>query len=1005
MNRHWRVRPMMQPLSIALFFLWASASAAEERPLRGVALVIGNGDYEHLADLPNPANDARAIDDLLADLGFDTSVSSDRDGKRLRRDLERFAEDAEGADVAILYYSGHGIEAAGENWLVPVDADLSSLRAAGEKLVPLTDLVEEVRAGVSVVIVMLDACRSNPFPADALLQTRPGAPAQQVTAAGLGRPRGAVTLAAPDAGGDATLGTVIGFAAEPGSVALDGAPGSNSPYAAALLKHLGAGGAAFSDIMTMVTEEVYLETGGRQRPWTNVSLRRLLYFGRPVEQPADDDARLTGARRELLLTIAATPGEMRGFVEALAAEDELPLDQLYGMLKELDVDTDAGPEQLEQQLRSGAENLKRFMAERVMPARTDPELVRLSGLADRAQDEGAIGLAKHYREKASARAQALASDLDDREDELRADRLQLAATFAEHAETAILAFDQLTAARQFEAAARQAGRWDPTLALDYAVRAADALTDFGRFKGDRAALEQAVGRYDSLLSADRRGPMEWAAIQNNLGNALRALGELESGTERLEAAVDAYRSALQRHTRTDSPLKWAATQNNLGNALSDLGEREGGTARLDEAIAAYRAALEETPRERLPFDWAATQNNLGTALRLLGRRESGTGSLELAATAFRSTLQVYTRERFPLRWATTQTNLGNVLRLLGEREGSRERFRQAAALFRAALEERPRKDVPLDWAATQHSLGAVLLALGQAEGDTATLVEATAAFNAALKEYTRDRAPLEWGKIKHNLATALQAIGEREDSTARLAEAVDAYKAALEERTRARAPLEWAMTQNNLGTVLLTLGERESDPARLREAADAFRAAMEEHRRERAPLDWAMAQSNLGNTLLRLGQRASGTGELELAVAAYRSALEELTRARVPLHWSGAQHNLGSALQLIGQRTTGTWPLEQAVTAYKAALEERLRERVPLDWAATQNALGATLLQLALRLSSLKLAEQGKLAIEQAWEQDRMSGLVQYEAYYSKRIATAERLVKELRKSLPGAAK
>jgi tetratricopeptide (TPR) repeat protein len=83
------------------------------------------------------------------------------------------------------------------------------------------------------------------------------------------------------------------------------------------------------------------------------------------------------------------------------------------------------------------------------------------------------------------------------------------------------------------------------------------------------------------------------------------------------------------------PLDWAATQNNLGNALQALGWREGGTARLEEAVAAYRDALRECTRGRVPLQWAMTQNNLGTALRTLGERESGTARLEEAVAAYR----------------------------------------------------------------------------------------------------------------------------------------------------------------------------------------------------------------------------------------------------------------------------------------------------------------------------------------------------------------------------------
>src|SRR4051794_7661567 len=93
------------------------AAADDAKPLRGIALVIGQSNYQHIAALPNPANDARAVAHMLGDLGFEVTSVADGDQVRLTRSLERFVEDAAGADVALLYYSGHGIEAGGENYL------------------------------------------------------------------------------------------------------------------------------------------------------------------------------------------------------------------------------------------------------------------------------------------------------------------------------------------------------------------------------------------------------------------------------------------------------------------------------------------------------------------------------------------------------------------------------------------------------------------------------------------------------------------------------------------------------------------------------------------------------------------------------------------------------------------------------------------------------------------------------------------------------------------------
>lgn len=186
-----------------------SAHAAEPESLKGVALIVGQSKYQHIAALPNPANDARDIAKMLTDLGFDARSVTDRDAAKLKRDLERFAEDAEDADVALIYYSGHGIEAGGENYLVPVDADVSSLKDADQALVPISAVMDELKTTVPVTIMLLDACRTNPFPADAVLRRAPTASASPVSAGGLEPVRGARALA--NATATENLGTVIGM--------------------------------------------------------------------------------------------------------------------------------------------------------------------------------------------------------------------------------------------------------------------------------------------------------------------------------------------------------------------------------------------------------------------------------------------------------------------------------------------------------------------------------------------------------------------------------------------------------------------------------------------------------------------------------------------------------------------------------------------------------------------------------------------------------------------------
>ena len=299
------------------------------------------------------------------------------------------------------------------------------------------------------------------------------------------------------------------------------------------------------------------------------------------------------------------------------------------------------------------------------------------------------------------------------------------------------------------------------------------------------------------------------------------LGTRESGTARLQAAVAAYRAALEEFTRDRVPLRWAMTQNNLGNALAKLGERESGTARLEEAVVAYRAALHERTRKQVPLDWATTQNNLGNAFAELGKRESGTARLEEAVVAYRAALLERTRNQVPLAWAATQT-------ILAMRSQSSEGGRMA----RRASKRRSRRIGPL-WRNTRAS---GFRSNGRRRNTILAMrswgSEGKRTGQSASRRRSRPIGPL-W---RNTRASGFRFNGRRRKQSwqctrgarraggrdRRLEEAVAAYRAALEEFTHEQVPLEWAMTQNNLGNALLRLGEREDGTARLEEAVSAY---------------------------------------------------------------------------------------------------------------------------------------------------------------------------------------
>lgn len=297
----------------------------------------------------------------------------------------------------------------------------------------------------------------------------------------------------------------------------------------------------------------------------------------------------------------------------------------------------------------------------------------------------------------------------------------------------------------------------------YRLQQAMALEDMGRECMDDAALEAAIGLYETEvlpLAPHAKRPDDWATTQHHLGNALGALGLRQRGTVMLDKAIRAFECALSVRSREWSPLDWAATQNSLGVTLGILAQRRADTDMLGESAKAFRLALEERSRDRSPHDWAVTQNNLGAALRALGQRNQDRTLLKQASEAYKNVLQVWTRARVPLEWAATMDNLGTALRLLGEHRNGPRTLEQAVAAFRSALAERTRSIVPQAWAMTQNNLGAALHKLGERQHDAQPLEMAVLAYENALEEWTRERAPMTWAMTLANLGATRKALAE-----------------------------------------------------------------------------------------------------------------------------------------------------------------------------------------------------------------------------------------------------
>lgn len=952
-----------------LLVIGPRSAMAQDKALNGVALVIGQSAYEHITPLPNPVNDARDMVKLLTDLGFDARSVSDRDSRKLKRDLERFVEDAEGADVALLYYSGHGIEAAGENWLLPVDADTSSLENASETLVPLSEVLDDLKNAAPVTIILLDACRTNPFPPGTLMRVTSSGSAEPIGDGGLTPVRGAKAI-----GGDApatdNLGTVIGFAAEPGRPALDGPSGSNSPYATALLRHLAAmNGAEFGAVMRMVTEEVYLGTSAKQRPWVNESLRRLLYFGSAPDEPTGPEATINGERRTLLLTISELPSLSRSRVELAAAKDGVPLDSLYGVLKALGTEKiPEDPTALEKILDAQAERLKEMFAQQEALRADNPKIAALSQSADRALREGAIDAARQFLDEAVNAVESDSASVDAAEEIIKQKRIADAAVYAQRAGASALAFDFMAAADDYAKASELVDRWDEKLSRQYRFKEGVASAQGGMATGDRDALERAMAAYTAALAmgsadiqrqnrpvvlnnmalvqltlgenstttaelekaremlveaialaAELKDDPTWAAAQSSLGNVLYEIGSRRSDTALLEQAVVAYKAAMSYQTRETSPLEWAGLQNNMGIALYAFGSRSTDSAKFIEAEAAYRSALEEYRREIAPAEWAMVQNNLGNTLSELGFNRNEPEKIAEAVTAFRAALEVRTRELLPHSWASTRLNLASALSRQARYDMNTSLLEEAESALRDGLEIFDRREFPLDWAATQNSLGSVLQALGQRTRDTSKLEASASAFRAARRVYTRAAFPRDWAMVHVNLGNTLQVWGGVSNEPARYKEALLAYRDAMREYTKEAAPREWAIAQSAMGGTLQSLAMAEGDMKYLAESIEARRAALTVQTMEDSAIDWANTQNGLGVSLLNRSTFERKADYLDDAQAAFEAALKVFTRETQPLQWAFGQNNIGDVYWNRGAFAGDRKAYETAITYFEAA--------------------------------------------------------------------------------------
>ena len=616
---------MMRRLGLALM-IWLGLAAAATAETR-VALILAAQDYQLIRPLTNPDNDARAMEDLLRSLDFKVFVETDRDLRRMRRALEDFQADAAGADVALLFFAGHGVALDGVNYLLPTDTDGSTAEKLVETALPLSEAQAALQAVSSVAIVLLDACRDDPF------------------AGGGTEGRGAAPLdgAPPPAGtpvpGLGRIGRADGvlfaFAAAPNETAADGESG-NSPFTEALVRHFGTAGVELRTALTLVQQDVYDRSRGKQLPYIESGLPELVFITGEGVLPERD---------QLLIAMADLTPDLRAEVEALAAERNMPLAPLYAALLSADLANQA-PEERTRLLLEAATSYAAFQSELSGLQSEDP---RVADLRIKAQESFALGAFDTGRALLDEAAEIdAASRINFREGNIKR-------TVSEAA-TRILSAN----------AARAELRYD--LAI-----------------GD---LSKAVTLFAEIADEDieRDTRFDYAAALTDLGNLQLVAGNTE-------AALDAFSvraSFAQAQVESDpTDVAWVReliwSLNSMGLVLQTKGF-------LKEAEAAYVSSLEfsQWQADQMPDD-VDLMRDRHVARRSLGEvrlaRNDLPGALEafLQAQELIDVLVATDPQSYVFRRDISYTleRIGDAKQAMGDRDGARAAYASSLATTEA----------------------------------------------------------------------------------------------------------------------------------------------------------------------------------------------------------------------------------------------------------------------------------------------------------------------------------
>jgi peptidoglycan hydrolase-like protein with peptidoglycan-binding domain len=533
--------------------IWADRAFAERR----VALIIGNSAYQNVPILPNPERDARGIADMFQKAGYEVVTTAFNVGNLdFKRAIEKFEDTVTDADIAVIYYAGHGLNIHGTNYLIPIDAKLASDRDANDETITLEQLIASVGGAKRLRVIIVDACRDNPFARTMKAQ-------RMASFSGL-------SAVEPN-----SIDTLIAYAAKPGTTAQDGG-GDHSPFAAALIDNLFVPGLDIRLAFGRVRDEVLKKTGYLQEPFVYGSLGggNIALVHAPSEPVVATD--LAGEKSDYaLVEKIGTKGAWQVFLSQHPTGFYADLARQQIAIAQERVNA---PQ--EQAAKAPGEAAQRAEVERQAEAKRRAD----EAARQKAEQEAALTAAQRAAKAAEqARLDAERQAARTREEEARQ------AAFAKRAAEAEAARKQAEAAAARKQAEAEAARKQAE---------AEAARKQAEAEAARKQAEAEAARKQAEGDAARKQAEAEAAKQQAESNAAKNQAEQQAAAEQAGLAAERAKQQAEAEAKKQAEQQAAAEQARLAAERAKQQAEAEAKKQAEQQAAAEQARLAERAKQQ-----------------------------------------------------------------------------------------------------------------------------------------------------------------------------------------------------------------------------------------------------------------------------------------------------------------------------------------------------------------------------------------------------------------------